>query len=544
HLPWFKGSRETHKQPGGSCTPNKLVLLFIFAARAISQAMGFSGQRSSRKMKLAPALAMILAARFAEGARTIEISDVSGSSNADAPNTIQMAIDTAEPGDTILLAPGMYYEDIKSSRDGTEDAPITIKGPRSAVVRGDGGMNVVSITHHHVRLEGFSIDGSGGENEDNSDLDPDKFHRNLLHVHGDRRVEMTSFHGHKHRSGVTGFKGSKLNLSHARCSCVMLSDFVTHAELRDNDISDCGITSTGCRAGGGGGGGESGSIGQGLEVGTPTAEVMADFDGVVDETAWNKVVGNSFSTIGGACGVVHQGARFNLLDGNTCTGSRDADGAGFVLLGDVNTFRNNYVTGGSGAGLAVGGTNYDPEVHKYGVFNQVDRNQLQTNAGGSLLDGALPQPSGEVCQNSVEESAPQSLAKECSMNNSRDNELGKTTSTRGVSMSKDDNLFYAARFEREATAGGEVVRGGTAAPRCKYLAVPRYHVAPCELSDIMDETGPTGTHWSRNGDNSCLEFTLADDSVVGPPTVVAVEITFNHGADRVTYFEASGGTAR
>ncbi|CAM9596873.1 unnamed protein product, partial [Ectocarpus fasciculatus] len=482
--------RPAYNRAGGHAKQNWTCLSLLLLQ---SQAMGSSAHRSkSRKMKFVPALAIFLAARFAEGARTIEVSDVSGSSNADAPNTIQMAIDTAEPGDTILLAPGMYYEDIKSFRDGREDAPITIKGPRSAVVRGDGGMNVVSITHHHVHLEGFSIDGAGGENGDTSDLDPDKYHRNLLHVHGDRRVEVTSFHGHKHRSGVTGFKGSKLNLSHARCTCVMLSDFVTHAELTENDISDCGITSTGCRAGGGGGGGESGSIGQGLEVGTPSAEVMAESGGIMDESAWNQVVDNSFSTIGGACGVVHQGARFNLLDGNTCTDSRDADGAGFVLLGDANTFRNNYVTGGSGAGLAVGGTNYDPEDHKYGVFNQVDHNQLQTNDGGSLRDGALPQPSGEVCQNSVEESAPQSLAKKCSTNNTRNNEDGKTTSTRGVSMStKDDKQSYAARFQpgREATAGGEVGRGGTRGSGCKYLAVPRYHVTPCELSDIMDETG-------------------------------------------------------
>lgn len=66
------------------------------------------------------------------------------------------------------------------------------------------------------------------------------------------------------------------------------------------------------------------------------------------------------------------------------------------------------------------------------------------------------------------------------------------TSRRGVSISKKgDDQSYAARFEseREATAGGEVVRGGTAGSGCKYLAVARYHVAPCELSDIIDETG-------------------------------------------------------
>lgn len=72
-----------------------------------------------------------------------------------------MAIHAKIPCCLVILPP-KYYEDIKSSRDGREDAPITIKGPRSAVVRGGDGMNVVSITHHHVHLEGFSIDGAGG----------------------------------------------------------------------------------------------------------------------------------------------------------------------------------------------------------------------------------------------------------------------------------------------------------------------------------------------------------------------------------------------
>lgn len=54
-----------------------------------------------------------------------------------------------------------YYEDIKSFRDGEPHAPITIKGPKSAVVRGGGYTTLVSITHHHVHLEGFSINGSG-----------------------------------------------------------------------------------------------------------------------------------------------------------------------------------------------------------------------------------------------------------------------------------------------------------------------------------------------------------------------------------------------
>jgi len=92
-----------------------------------------------------------------------------------------------------------YYEDIKSSVDGNESAPITIKGPTSAVVRGNGGMSVVSITHHHIHLEGFSIDGSGIGQEGVGSMDPDKYHRSLLHVHGDGRVETEYFNDHQHR---------------------------------------------------------------------------------------------------------------------------------------------------------------------------------------------------------------------------------------------------------------------------------------------------------------------------------------------------------
>jgi len=36
----------------------------------------------------------------------------------------------------------------------------------------------------------------------------------------------------------------------------------------------------------------------------------------------------SFSNIGGACVVVHRGARLNLLDGNACMESWEEDGAG------------------------------------------------------------------------------------------------------------------------------------------------------------------------------------------------------------------------
>eukprot|EP00903_Cladosiphon_okamuranus_P007102 g6901.t1 len=411
----------------------------------------------------------------------------------------------------------MYYEDIKSFRDGEPDAPIIIKGPRSAVVRGSGYMTIVTITHHHVHLEGFSIDGSGIDQEDADKLDPDMYYRHLLHVHGgEGRVETVSFNDHEHRSGVTGFNGTNLNLSHARCTCIMLSNFVTHAELRHNVISDCGVTSTGCAAGRSGDG-ESDLLGHGLELGTPKTDFLAGFEWAVDETAWNAVIDNSFSDVGGACVVVQQGAHLNLVEGNTCKGSKDVRGAGFALLGDANTLRYNYVSGGSGAGLAIGAANHDSEDHQYGVFNQVYHNQLQTNEQGALLDGILPQPSGKVCRNSVEESAPQSLSKEC---NSTPKAPGSETS--------------AGERDTDEDSAGRGVR-----PGCHYVTLPPEHVSRCDQADVADEHGTGGTHWSRSGDNRCLEFTFANDDTVGFPTIGGIEITFNDGAEVATYFEVT-----
>lgn len=62
---------------------------------------------------------------------------------------------------------------------------------------------------------------------------------------------------------------------------------------------------------------------------------------------------------------------------------------GFALLGDANTFRYNYVSGGSGAGLAVGGVDHDSEDHEYGVFNQVRTMVLRAPKAFLVTEGAV-----------------------------------------------------------------------------------------------------------------------------------------------------------
>src|SRR5690349_2147193 len=82
-----------------------------------------------------------------------------GQSTARPFKTIQKAVDLAQPGATITLAPGAYLQDVRSARDGLTDARIAIVGPADAVVKGGGSARIVEINHDNITLQGFTIDG-------------------------------------------------------------------------------------------------------------------------------------------------------------------------------------------------------------------------------------------------------------------------------------------------------------------------------------------------------------------------------------------------
>ncbi|MER3386193.1 MAG: right-handed parallel beta-helix repeat-containing protein [Microcella pacifica] len=60
---------------------------------------------------------------------TVEVNDA---------DELQEALDVAEPGTSILLAPGTYTGEFVASRAGTAAAPISLCGGRDAVLDGDG----------------------------------------------------------------------------------------------------------------------------------------------------------------------------------------------------------------------------------------------------------------------------------------------------------------------------------------------------------------------------------------------------------------------
>ena len=69
---------------------------------------------------------------------------------ADYP-TIQEAVNSASPGQTIQVAAGTYYEHV------TINKSLTLIGKKGATIDGSGGGNVINITTNNISISGFTI---------------------------------------------------------------------------------------------------------------------------------------------------------------------------------------------------------------------------------------------------------------------------------------------------------------------------------------------------------------------------------------------------
>ncbi len=74
--------------------------------------------------------------------------------------TLAEAVAGAAPGDVLILREGVYHGPLAIDR------PLTIAGPRAAVVDGGGKGTVIAISAPDVTLSGFTVTGSGHVNAD------------------------------------------------------------------------------------------------------------------------------------------------------------------------------------------------------------------------------------------------------------------------------------------------------------------------------------------------------------------------------------------
>jgi hypothetical protein len=78
--------------------------------------------------------------------------------------TIQKALNVVDPGETIRLNPGTYTAAWETAKAGEQGKPITITGPKEAILRPspeavEEKYTPLRISHSHYRLTGMTIDG-------------------------------------------------------------------------------------------------------------------------------------------------------------------------------------------------------------------------------------------------------------------------------------------------------------------------------------------------------------------------------------------------
>jgi hypothetical protein len=285
--------------------------------------------------------------------------------------SIQLAFDRAQPGDTIDLTDGAYYQSISSIRSGTSRAPITLRGSKEAVIYGSSD-RVIQIRHNFITLEGFQVNGqwAAGDSKDH-------FRDKLIYVIG-----------RESKKGVEGFKVNSVLIQNAGGECVRMRYFAKNNEISNSVIRNCGIHDFRF--------GDGGKNGEGIYIGTAPEQLKDGKNPTSDpdESSGNHIHHNIIETYGNECVDIKEASFDNLVEHNVCRAQRDAKSGGFDARGNNNTFRYNAVEDTTGAAVRLGG-----DGDEDGINNNVYENTFRDNAAGPLNVQRMPQ--GRICDNST-----------------------------------------------------------------------------------------------------------------------------------------------
>ena len=283
--------------------------------------------------------------------------------------SIVVGLQRASPGDCIQLEPGIYLQDIASMGSGQPRAPILVKGPKQAVVKGAGSTFIVSIRHSHIWFEGFTLDGRFDDTVD---------------VAQSYRKKLILAEGVADKVAVEGLVIRNMTLRNALDECVRLRYFTRGADVVGNTISNCGLEDF--RFGG------SGTNGEGIYLGTSPAQLPGNPTSDPDETEGNRIRNNDVSQVG-ECVDIKDAADNNVLEGNRCDVALAGNTGGINIRSNGNVLRNNTVSNSTGAGIRLGGGQGN------GIDNALYGNIVADNLGFGMKVQAAPQ--GSSCGNQL-----------------------------------------------------------------------------------------------------------------------------------------------
>jgi hypothetical protein len=222
--------------------------------------------------------------------------DATGGVSVSSASELRTALASARPGEAILLAPGTYGGHFTASRSGTATAPITLCGPRSAVLDGGSISRGYTLYFDHAswwKVEGFTVEGAQkGIMADASDYD--LLSGLLVHSVGDEAIHLRDFSSHdtishcvvRDTGQLVQFYGEGIYVGTAHKNWCRYSNCQPDAS-NDDVIEDNSITSTTA---------ENIDIKEGAIGGQIIANQL-DGTGMIPSasTAWVNVKGNNWT---------------------------------------------------------------------------------------------------------------------------------------------------------------------------------------------------------------------------------------------------------
>ena len=267
---------------------------------------------------------------------------------------VQSAIYAAQPGDTVLLAPGTYTGEFETVRSGTPGAPITIAGQNGATLRGRGvgEGRVLTVENDWIVVSGLRI------------------------TRGDKGIWVQEARNVTLRGNTVRDTGGE---------CIRLKYLAVRNEVAGNRIGPCGAVNFDLRA--------SRKNGEGVYLGTAPEQLDRNPTRQSDASNQNWVHDNVITTRA-ECVDIKEGASLNVVERNRCSGGLDPDGSGLDSRGNDNVFRWNTVTDVVGKGVRLGG-----DTATQGVHNEVFGNTLLRTGGHAV--GAMRLPQKRICGNTL-----------------------------------------------------------------------------------------------------------------------------------------------
>jgi hypothetical protein len=247
---------------------------------------------------------------------------------------LQEALDSANPGDVVGLAPGRYVGEFTASVDGEPDAPITLCGTPDSVLDGDGIKKGYVVHLDHVAnwvLQGFAV--QNGQKGVMADGTTNSVIRGLQ---------------------VAGIGDEAIHLRAASSDNLVIG----------NTISDTGLRKP--------------KFGEGIYIGTAESNWCDITDCDPDLSDRNVVEGNTISRTTSESVDIKEGTSDGILRGNTF------DGAALVEADSwVDVKGNNWVIeGNTGANSAADGFQTHEILDGWGTGNVFRNNTAQLSGSG------------------------------------------------------------------------------------------------------------------------------------------------------------------